>query len=434
MSDEEDEFNRAVSAARDFNPYPGDFLEHEFETYDLLRKHMPVARSESFPPLAPGSEDGKGWVVTRYEDSLDILRNPADFSSEASGYPVRPWIPQAIDPPMHTGYRRILNPLFTAEAMSKLEPQMEKYADQLLEEMLQKDSFDFVEDFADPFPTVTFCNLMGFPMEDYEKIMDWKNMFMHADDGHPRGHKLATEKGRSLGQEVDDQGRLSGDGYMAVRGTVGQEIYAYFTELLDRRRKEPQDDLITTLLSAQYQGERPLTQEELEDTMFLLFLAGLDTVASALGLMIQGFAQDAEKRHEFIELMDDPQRVGMAIEELVRFHSIVLLPRRITRELTFKGALFHQEDTVLMPSQAANRDVNAFEDPNVIRYDRVPNRHLGFGMGPHRCLGIHLARKELKIALQVFHRRLPDYGLNPSQPAIGFGGMKGLSSLPLVKG
>ena len=168
--------------------------------------------------------------------------------------------------------------------------------------------------------------------------------------------------------------------------------------------------------------------------MFLLFLAGLDTVASALGLMIQGFAQNAEKRHEFIELMDDPQRVGMAIEELVRFHSIVLLPRRITRELTFKGALFHQEDTVLMPSQAANRDVNAFEDPNVIRYDRVPNRHLGFGMGPHRCLGIHLARKELKIALRAFHRRLPDYGLNPSKPAIGFGGMKGLSSLPLVKG
>ena len=96
MSDDE-EFNRAVSAAREFSPYPGEFLEHEFETYDLLRKHIPIARSEALPE-SPASAPRGGWVVTRYDDSLDVLRNPADFSSEARGYPIRPWIPQAIDP------------------------------------------------------------------------------------------------------------------------------------------------------------------------------------------------------------------------------------------------------------------------------------------------------------------------------------------------
>jgi cytochrome P450 len=131
--------------------------------------------------------------------------------------------------------------------------------------------------------------------------------------------------------------------------------------------------------------------------------------------------------------MEDPKQLGAAVEELVRVHSIVLLPRRVTRELSFHGALFRAEDPVLVPTQAANRDPEEFPDPNEIVYDRVPNRHLGFGLGPHRCLGIHLARRELRIALQVFHRKLPEYGLDPKRGAVAFGGMKGLASLPLLK-
>jgi cytochrome P450 len=131
--------------------------------------------------------------------------------------------------------------------------------------------------------------------------------------------------------------------------------------------------------------------------------------------------------------MEDPVRLNPAIEELMRFHSFVLLPRRLTRELSFHGALFRAQDNVLVPTQAANRDGGEFPDPNQLDYARSPNRHLGFGLGPHRCLGIHLARRELRIALQVFHRRLPDYRLDPTRRAVGFGGMKGLASLPLLK-
>ena len=188
------------------------------------------------------------------------------------------------------------------------------------------------------------------------------------------------------------------------------------------------------MLDTKYQGERPLSQEELEDTLFLLFMAGLDTVASALGLIVQEFATNPEKRREFVALMEDPQKVGPALEELVRVHAIVPLPRRVTREHSFHGALFRQEDMVTVPTMAANRDAEEFPNPHEIQYDRSPNRHLGYGLGPHRCLGIHLARRELRIALQVLHRKLPDYHLDPDQKAVAFGGMKGLASLPLVKG
>jgi len=432
MSDRE-KFNRAVSTAREFDPYPSEFLDHEFEVYDTLREYLPVARSEA---MRSASLDGAGggWVVTRYDDGCEILKNPADFSNQTQNYPVRPWIPQAVDPPLHTSYRRVLNPWFTVEAMTKLEPHLEQYAADLVDEMLQKDAFDFVADFADPFPTVIFCELAGFPMDDYAQIMDWKNLIMHANDGHPRGHELAHAKAVEMGLEVGDGDRLPEEASLAVRAQAAQATYAYFSELIDERRERPKDDLVSQLVQARLDGERDLSQEELEDTLFLLFMAGLDTVASALGLIVQTFAQNDAKRREFVGLMEDPARVGPAIEELVRIHSIVLLPRRITRELSFHGALFREEDQVLVPTQGINRDRDEFPNPNEIEFDRMPNRHVGFGLGPHRCLGIHLARRELRIALQAFHRKCPDYSLDPARNAVAFGGMKGLASLPLSKG
>lgn len=111
----------------------------------------------------------------------------------------------------------------------------------------------------------------------------------------------------------------------------------------------------------------------------------------------------------------------------------MLLPRRVTRELSFQRALFREQDTVLVPTQAANRDPKEFPDPDELDYERFPNRHVGFGLGPHRCLGIHLARRELRTALQVFLRKCPDFRLDPDREPNAFSGMKGLASLPLVK-
>jgi cytochrome P450 len=420
---------RAVAEAKALDLSSPDFLAREFEIWDLLREELPVARTDR-APMAQGATTG--WVVTRYDDVADVLRRPEDFSSRIDIYPVRPWIPQAIDPPAHTGYRRLLNPWFTAEAMAKLEPHLAQYAGELLDRMLAKDEFDFVADFADPFPTVIFCELAGFPAADYPQIMDWKNTLMHANDGHSRGRALALAKGRALGLELGDAGPSSAQ-LLQIRATAGLEIYAYLRKLLDARRRDPADDLVTKLLHARYEGERPLGQEELEDTLFLLFMAGLDTVASVLGLIVKGFAEDAAKRREFVALMEDEGRVASAIEELVRYHAIVTMPRRATRAIGFRGERFGDNEIVACPSPAANRDPAQFERPHELRFERSPNRHVGFGLGPHRCLGIHLARRELRVALQALHRRLPDYRLHPARPPELFGGMKGASSVWLVR-
>jgi cytochrome P450 len=421
---------RAIGEAARLDLASADFLEREFEIWDLLRSELPVAKTGR-APMAQGATTG--WVVTRYDDCADVLRRPEEFSSSIGIYPVRPWIPQAIDPPAHTAYRRILNPWFTAEAMARLEPHLAQYAGELLDKMLAKDEFDFVADFADPFPTVIFCELIGFPLADYPQIMDWKNVLMHANDGHSRGRALALAKGKALGIDVSDEKRITAEQWMQIRAVVGLEIYGYLKKLLDERRRVPADDLITRLLAAKYEGERPLTQEELEDTLFLLFMAGLDTVASVLGLVVKGFAEDPAKRREFLALMDDEARVGPALEELVRVHAIVTMPRRATRAIAFRSERFGENEIVACPSPAANRDPDQFPAPHEIRFDRAPNRHLGFGLGPHRCLGIHLARRELRIALQAFHRRLPDYRLHPARKPELFGGMKGVASLWLRK-
>jgi cytochrome P450 len=420
--------DRAIAEAHALDLSSQSFLEREFEIWDLLREELPVAKTGN-APMAQGVTGG--WVVTRYDDVADVLRRPEDFSSQIGLYPVRAWIPQAIDPPAHTGYRRLLNPWFTAEAMGKLEPHLEQYAGELADQMLAKDEFDFVADFADPFPTVIFCELAGFPPADYPQIMDWKNTLMHANDGHSRGHALALAKGRALGLPIE--GGPTPEQFFQIRAAAGLEIYGYLKKLLEQRRKQPADDLVTKLLQAKYEGERALTQEELEDTLFLLFMAGLDTVASVLGLIVKGFAEDPAKRREFVALMDDPERMANAIEELVRYHAIVTMPRRATGALGFRGQQFAENEIVACPSPAANRDPEHFPRPHELRFDRSPNRHVGFGLGPHRCLGIHLARRELRVALQAFHRRLPDYRLHPTKKPELFGGMKGVSSLWLRK-
>ncbi len=424
--------NEALSAAREYDPYTSEWLEHEFATYALLREELPIARVEARGRTERGDAGGS-WLLTRYDDSCAMLSDTDTFSSQAGNYPERPWIPQAIDPPAHTAYRRILNKWFTPDAMTAMEPHLERFAGELLDKMLEKDEFDFVVDFADPFPTVIFCELFGFPLEDYTQLMDWKNTLMHSADGHGRGRALALAKAGELGIELDDDGEIPRDRLGDIHGNTGAALYEYFGKLLETRRQAPQRDMISWLIDSKYDGERPLTREELLDTLFLMFMAGLDTVASALGLIIKTFAELPEKRREFVALMDDPRRLMLAIEELVRFNAIVLLPRRLTRDIEFQGVRFHAEDHVSCPTMAANRDPEQFENPDEIIFDRVPNRHMGFGHGPHRCLGLHLARRELRIALVQLHRRLPDYELHPDHKPELFGGMKGASSLWLRK-
>lgn len=422
--------NRAVSAAREYDPYSVDWLQHEFETYALLREELPVARVEA----GLQNEEGRAWLITCYDHARTVLSDTDTYSSQTSNYPQRPWIPQAIDPPAHTAYRRIMNKWFTPDAMTAMEPHLKQFAGELLERMLKKREFDFIADFADPFPTIIFCELFGFPLEDQRRLMDWKNTLMHPADGHPAGRALALQMARKLGFEPDEDGVLTRETLLQIRSATANSLYEYFGGLLEKRRAQPRQDMISQLIAAQYNDERPLSLEELLDTLFLMFMAGLDTVTSAMGLIVKTFAEQPRKRREFIGLMNDPKRVAMAVEELVRYHAIVLVPRRVTAPASIEDVDFRAEDQVVFPTMAGNRDPEQFENPDEIVFDRAPNRHMGFGHGPHRCLGLHLARRELRIALQMLHRRLPDYELHPHRKPELFGGsLKGVSSLWLRK-
>ena len=186
---------QAISLARELDLNAADFPEREFEIYRLLRESLPLARTEM-----PGSgilegESKLGWFLSRDEDVNYVFRQPELFSSKM-GFD---FIPQAVDPPEHTEYRKILNPIFSQDAMTPLEPHIQEFASELLDKMLTKDEFDFVKEFAEPFPTIIFCQLMGFPLEDYPKLMRWTNIFIHsstAGKAEEFGLEAADEEGR----------------------------------------------------------------------------------------------------------------------------------------------------------------------------------------------------------------------------------------------
>ncbi|MEE8347396.1 MAG: cytochrome P450 [Dehalococcoidia bacterium] len=420
----EENIYKAAAVASELNLMAADFPEREFEMYRILRQHLPVSRSVGMGGGNLFGEDGarSSWFFARHEDVFYALRHPEIFSSQI-GFPL---IPQGVDPPEHTEYRKIMNPWFTNQALSPLEPVVRDVANELLDKMLEKGEFDFVKEFSEPFPTILFCQVAGFPLEDVPKMMRWKDIFVHS----MRAGK-AEELG--LGIPTDDEGLPQTEALRQVLAKTTQELYAYCSELFEERRRDPKEDILTSLVQAKYAGERPLRDDELLQIAHLFILGGLDTVTGSLGLIIAFFAEHPEKRREFIALMDDPERLSSAIEELVRFTSIVSPARRVARDFTYRGLQLREGDFIILSTPSANRDERVFENPDEVIFDRHPNPHIGFIVGPHRCLGMNLARRELGIGLQEFHRRVPGYALKPGEKAgVYGGGVKGVDYLPLV--
>lgn len=411
--------------ARGLDLGAADFVDREFDTFELLRDHAPVARTDVGYVQRRPDEGRDTYFLSRYEDVAFAFKNPDIFASRRDADEIRPLIPQAVDPPEHTEYRNILNPWFSLASMTNLDDHIRSFAVELIDTMLADDEIDFLGSFAEPFPTIIFCELVGFPVADHPRLLRWKDIMIHAG---------TAEMASRLGLLDPDDPRPFHEVASAARATAARELYAYFADLLDQRRREPRDDMLTRLIDARYAGDRRLTQEELEDILLLLMMAGLDTVTGSLALIVHHFAERPDTRHRFVELMDDPQLVGPAIEELLRLLSTVTSGRRVTKAVRIGDTDLDAGDVVMLSTPSANRDERVFADPDEVVFDRHPNPHLGFAVGPHRCLGMHLARRELRIALQELHRRLPDYQLAPGhRPDIYVGLVKGMYSLRLVR-
>ncbi|MEQ3549918.1 cytochrome P450 [Pseudonocardia nematodicida] len=372
----------------------------------LATPHAVLAEMQERTPVAWSPLHGGHWILTRYDDCYDACRDWETFSVASAQVPritSEPSIPNEIDPPAHKSYREILNPLFSPRRMQALEERIRTAAVELIEAFAERGTCDFVTEFAQPLTANTFVALMGWPAEHGALFDRWTTDLLLGEPG---------------GTPEEDA---------AVRGAANDAVFGYFGDMIARRDDPRADDVMSVLFAARYQGERPLDDDELRKILWLLMVGGLHTVRGVLSFGMLHLIKDPAQR---AALIADPLLAGPAAEELLRIDSPVALGRLVVRPTELRGVTLRPGDRVLLMSSAAGRDGEVFDDPHSLVLDRRSNRHLAFGAGVHRCVGSHLARIEIRVALEEIHRLVPDYALD-GDPVFHHSQVRGLERLPL---
>lgn len=385
----------------------------ELMSPELARNPQPM-----YQMLQAGSPvlhvDGVGVVVTSRSGVEAVLRDPGVFSSSMSAVDLkteRPLIPLQIDPPAHRTYRKILDPLFAPQRMRLLEEPVARLVNELVDGFVDEDEIDFAARFSVPFPSQVFLTLFGLPLDHLPTFLDMKDGVIRPD--HVVGHEYGHPETEAHQQRTADA------------------IYAYFEGVLDERAGDHRDDLLTHLLRAEVDGDR-LTREDILDICFLMLIAGLDTVSASLDCFFGHLAGDAASRRR---LVDEPEVIPAAVEELLRWETPVMAVARVaTRDAEVDGCPVASGEHVMAIIGAANVDDADVPDAGAVRWDRDVNRHLAFGGGVHRCLGSHLARLELRVALREWHRRIPDYCVKPGVELDYTAGIRTVQEFPMVLG
>jgi cytochrome P450 len=390
--------------------------EDRTAAYAMLRDAGPVARSRF------GS-----YMITSGEAAEFVLKHPGLFSSRQAtdvvGSPV-PMVPVAFDPPEHTRYRRILQPFFSPRGIASWLPAVRALARELIDGIAGRGECDLVAELAVPLPAQVFLTLFGLPLQDRDRLIAWKDGLIRdfgqispADRADPA--RPGTAGGARGGPRLSDQ---------VMR--LGAELYEYLVGHIARRRQQDDTSDLLGQLLADRSDER-LDDREILGLSFLFVLAGLETVTSALST---AFALLAARPGLRRQIVTEPSRIPGAVEELLRFDGpLLFVPRIATQDVTVGGQLIPAGATVNVYLAAANRDAAEHPDPDLIDLRRQ-ERHLAFGVGPHRCLGSHLARTELRVTVEEWHRRIPEYQLAPGvTPRVAWpSGLVGIRSLPLV--
>jgi cytochrome P450 len=353
--------------------------------------------------------DEGGVTIMRMADVLAVTKRRDVHSMEPAMIELagaymgagRPLIPLMLDGDAHTKYRKLLDPLFAPKVIAKLEPRVRALSEELIDRFSADGKVEFFSAFCEPLPTKIFLTQLGLPLDDLPFLLWFK-------DGIIR--------------PTDDEHRVS----------ANTKMIEYLYAELDRREASgtPGDDLIGGFITAEVDGER-LTREDVIDITFLLVLAGLDTVSASLSCIVDWFARNSDQRQR---VLDDPTLLPAAIEELMRIETPVVAGGRFaTADFEIGGEPVRSGDQLRVMWAAANLDDESFADPLTVDFDRPTNRHIAFASGFHRCLGSHLARLELRVALTVLHERIPDYALDPDLAA-GYNNVaiRNVDPLPLV--
>lgn len=358
------------------------------EIWTRLRTEEPIARCE-----APGYEPW--WAITKHADILEISKQPLRFSSE-QGITLRPsgvvFPPSEmvvmLDPPRHGPVRRVVNRRFTPRAVRDASGDIEQIAVEVLDEAAPAGTggeLDFVERIAAPFPLAVIAWLLGVPSDDWDHLFRWTNEVIGKDD-----------------PEYRREGETPGQTSRRARG----ELHAYFRNLVERRRHDPRDDLVSELVQGRIDGE-PLTEEQLVAYCELLVEAGNETTRNAVSGGLLAFS---EHRGEWDKLRADESLLPDAVEEILRWVTpISHFTRTATEDYDLRGTTIRAGDQVALYFASANRDEEVFDDPFVFRVDRRPNPHLAFGFGEHFCMGAHMARVELQTIFRHLLARLEEF-------------------------
>jgi len=398
--DESDRHPPVADWATDFDHTDPVWAADPYPIWDRLRDECPVAHTERY---------GGAWLPLTHELVSEVAYDTDHFSSRSiivtESRPTHDLAPVGIappissDPPFHHGARRLLLPEFTPKAIAPLEEFTRDYCRGLLDAVDGHDVVDAAIDYGQHIPVRVIAKMLGFPASDADKF----RTFVY--DALERVDRPPAERVETIGHLVD-----------------------YISTQMAEHDAEPRDDLTTYLLNAEMDGE-PITKRHVFGTIALLLLAGIDTTWSAIGASIWHLARTPADRER---LVAEPELIPTAIEEFLRAYAPVTMARLVKDDFEFHGCPMQADDWVLLPFPSANRDPEAFERADEVVIDRAENRHAAFGLGIHRCLGSNLARLELRVAIETWLERYPNFTLaDPDAVHWSGGQVRGPRILPI---
>jgi len=395
---------RVTDWEHDFDHTDPQYVADPFPIWDELREQCPIAHSDRY---------GGTWLPVTHADVAAIAYDTDHFTSRSVVVseirpgdddlpaPIGVAPPITSDPPFHMGARRLLLPAFGPKKIAEYEPFTRDLCRELLDAIDGQTEVDAAVEYAQHIPLRVIVKMLGFPQED-------------ADIFRRFIHQVLEDVGMSAEerQELINQGELD----------------AYIDARIEEHLAEPRDDLTTFLLEAELDGNK-LHPDHVRGTMVLLMIAGIDTTWSAIGASLWHLAQHADDRKR---LATEPELMDTAVEEFLRAYAPVTMARLVAKDFQMDGCPMHQGDWVLLPFPAANRDPGMFPAADRVLIDRAENRHAAFGLGIHRCIGSNLARMELRVALEEWMARYPDFELtDPGAVNWSAGQVRGPRTIPV---
>ncbi|MEX3689431.1 cytochrome P450 [Paraburkholderia sp. BR14263] len=343
---------------------------------------------------------GGHWIATRGEDIEAMQKDHTRFSHQSVNIPPlneSRLVPLELDPPEHTAYRNLITPAFLPQAIASLESDVRSLAIELIEKLAPRGECEFVSEFSKILPIVIFLRLADLPLSDREQLLEWAEWAV-------RGN---------LDERIESQHRLGG----------------YIATWVEKRKAQAGGDLVSLIVNAQIDG-KPISPERMFGMFIVVLFGGLDTVASLMGFIARFLAENPAHRRQLIE---NPELMVSSVDELIRRFGVANTARLITQDMEYKGVQFKKGDQIQLPNSLFGLDDRKFSNPLAVDLTRKPVMHAAFGNGPHRCPGSFLARTEIKVFLQEWLKRIPDFRIREGdKPRCGSGSVNGMLYLPLA--